>query len=502
MKKTRTPLQLALLPYLLGNDEPLVGDLVEEWPRRSTAWFWRQVVFAVLAKAGATVSAALREPQRLTGALGASAIFLILSFQVVVAGSLLDDLIRRIDRTQVTRIDHPEWLLFFVLLSLLISFATVVGTALPVSMALGQAERGMELNGKKLFERETFGGNGRTCLTCHSKLTGTLTVAHVQQIIDKADPDDRFLIHDALDDDGVGTTRVQTHATIRYTIPLPPWVSLADDPGATHVTVFRGIPSTRNTPALDPVLLHDRRAPTLQDQALGAIHDHYQNTLEPTTAQLDDSAEFQRTNAHFFSSDELKEFAAGGPPPELPLGTTPAEQRGRRFLVDAPFAPPSKDGICALCHGGPMLNMVNQAHSDFVGGSLPPGVRFFNTGVTIVNQPNNPIRTWIINDGINPVATIESPDIGLLLNPAPPTPPPSIVPRAFLANLFKIPRRSGASRTPRPIFTTTAPRRSATPSLIISGFSTLQMRRTRLVRGPWAGSSHSRTTMSTTSSRT
>lgn len=72
----------------------------------------------MLAKAGATASATLREPQRLTGALGGTAIFLILSFQVVVAGSLLDGLVRRIDGTQMTRIDHPEWLLFFVLSSL------------------------------------------------------------------------------------------------------------------------------------------------------------------------------------------------------------------------------------------------------------------------------------------------------------------------------------------------------------------------------------------------
>jgi hypothetical protein len=102
MKKTRTPLQLALLPCLLGNDEPLVGDLVEEWPRRSSAWFWRQVVFAMLAKAGATVSAALREPQRLTGALGASAIFLILSFQVVVAAA---SVLARIDPLLLARND-------------------------------------------------------------------------------------------------------------------------------------------------------------------------------------------------------------------------------------------------------------------------------------------------------------------------------------------------------------------------------------------------------------
>jgi cytochrome c peroxidase len=327
------------------------------------------------------------------------------------------------------------------------AFAIGGGSDLSLSNGLGQAELGMELNGKKLFERETFGGNGRTCSTCHSKLTGTLTLDDVQQIIERADPDDRFLIHDALDDDGVGTTRVQTHATIRYTIPLPPWISLADDPGATHVTVFRGIPSTRNTPALDPVLLHDGRAPTLQEQARGAIHDHYQNTVEPTAAQLDAIAEFQRTDAHFFSSNELRKFATTGSPPELPPGITPAEKRGRTFLVDAPFNPPSKKGICALCHSGPMLNMVNQAHSDFVGGRPPAGVRFFGTGVTIVNQPNNPIRMWVINDGINPVVTIHSPDVGLILDSTPPTPPPSVAPRAFFANQFKIPTLWGVRDT-------------------------------------------------------
>ena len=349
-----------------------------------------------------------------------------------------------------------------VALGVVIAFATVGGSDLFVSKGLGQAELGLELNGKKLFERETFGGNGRTCQTCHSKHTGTLGLADVQRIIDKADPDDRFLIHDALDDDGVGTTRVQTHATIALSIPLPPWVSLADEPGATHVTVFRGIPSTMNTPALDPILNHDGRPSSVQEQALGAIHDHYQNTVEPTAAELDAIAQFQRTNEHFFSSNELRRFAAGGPPPELPPGNTPAEKRGRTFLVDAPFEPPSKNGICALCHSGPMLNMVNQAHSDFGGGRPRPGVRFFGTGVTIVNAPNNPIRTWIINDRVNPVVTVESPISGsctpqLVLDPA--------IPRCRHHSPYRAPslrnssrsRRSGASRTPRPTSTTTAP---------------------------------------------
>lgn len=330
-----------------------------------------------------------------------------------------------------------------------IALAAVAGENLSLSKGLDQAELDQTVNGKTLFEKETFGGNGRTCQTCHGKRTGTLSLADVQRIVEKADPFDPFLIHDALDDDGVGTTRVRAHATIRTTIPLPPWVSMADDPGATHVTVFRGIPSTLNTPALDAVLLHDGRASTLQDQALGAVHDHYQNTVEPTPAEIDAIAAFQQTDAQFFSSPALRRFAAGGPPPELPQGVTPAEKRGRRFIVDAPFQPPSKDGICALCHGGPMLNMVSEEHSAFGGGSPPPGVRFFNTGVTIVNEPNNPMRTWVVNDGFNPPVTIHSPDLGLLLDPTPPAaqPPPFILPRAFFAAAFKIPTLWGVKDT-------------------------------------------------------
>jgi hypothetical protein len=122
MTPRRIPLRVALLPHLLGDDEPLVGDLVEEWPRRSNAWFWRQVLFAVIARTMTGASATLREPQRLAGGLAHIAIFVILSFQVAVAGSLLDDLIRRVDLAQVTRLNHPEWLIVVVLLSLPIAW--------------------------------------------------------------------------------------------------------------------------------------------------------------------------------------------------------------------------------------------------------------------------------------------------------------------------------------------------------------------------------------------
>ena len=54
-----------------------------------------------------------------------------------------------------------------------VAFAALAGENLSLSKGLDQAELDQRLNGKHLFEKETFGGNGRTCQTCHSKRTGT-----------------------------------------------------------------------------------------------------------------------------------------------------------------------------------------------------------------------------------------------------------------------------------------------------------------------------------------
>ena len=48
---------------------------------------------------------------------------------------------------------------------------------------------------------------------------------------------------------------------------------------------------------------------------------------------------------------------------------------------------------------------------------------------------------------MNPPQSISTPDLGLLLNPNFPLPPPEVVPRIFLANLFKIPTLWGIGRT-------------------------------------------------------
>ena len=295
----------------------------------------------------------------------------------------------------------------------------------------------------RLFRKETFGGNGRTCETCHRPGTGTLSPPDVEELFQQ-DPNNPLFLHDGLDDGVSGTARIRQHATIRIVRPLPPNVRIAEDPSATSVVVVRGIPSTLNTPALDPALMYDLRARTLADQALGAIHDHTQNTVEPTEAQLGLIADFQRSDKRFFSSDVLEDFARGGPAPVLPPGNSKSEQRGRLMFVEAEFTPGSTKGICALCHSGPMLNQTSRFN---VGA--PPGARIANIGVSERNLLNLPEYTFLIDDGFGHVQSVRMSDLGIpLTNPRPPgVPPPFVRHPAFFAGFFKIPSLWGVKKT-------------------------------------------------------
>lgn len=294
--------------------------------------------------------------------------------------------------------------------------------------------------GRRLFEDETFGGNGRTCLTCHSRDTGTVSPGDALTRL-AANPADPLFIADGSDDGaGHGNTRMLADATVLVRIPLPDNVSLANDPKARSVVVRRGIPSTLNTPALDPVLMLDGRQPDLPAQARGAVADHAQGTREPTPKELELIAAFQRTPA-FFSSPPLQAFALGGARPELPAGKTEAEQRGRRFFIDAPPVPPPagdfKTGLCAGCHSGPMLNETNE----FI--PAPPfrrGGRFQSVAVSEFNAAKNPVIDFLFRNPDGSVTAVASPDPG----------------RALITgnaqdfdshNAFKIPSLWGVART-------------------------------------------------------
>lgn len=299
-------------------------------------------------------------------------------------------------------------------------FCMFVGVVLLTTTAIrlsGQdTSVGNREDGKQLFERETFGGNGRTCLTCHSRETGTVSPEDAQmRFLD--DPDDPLFLHDGSDDGlGNGITRMLSDATILVEIPLPANVELGDNPDASSVTLARGIPTTLNTPALDPVLMLEGRQPNLQAQAAGAIADHAQATVVPTAKQLDRIAEFQETDA-FFSSRALRNFARGGPAPELPQGRTAAEKRGRRFFEDVPPNPADgfTSGLCSHCHSGPLMNQTNEFAPDFTGLPIPAGQRFSNVLVSELNFAGNPVRDFIFTNPDGTTTTISSPDPGRAL---------------------------------------------------------------------------------------
>ena len=298
---------------------------------------------------------------------------------------------------------------------------------------------GAREDGKTLFERETFGGNGRTCLTCHSRDTGTLSPMEALARFQK-NPKDPLFFHDGSDDgQGHGVNRMLQDATILITIPLPSNVTLKDDPNARTVTLRRGIPTTLNTPALDPVLMLDGRAPTLMAQADDAIRGHAQNTQTPSAKDLLRIAQFQVTD-DFFSSKTLRDAARGGLFPVLPEGTTDSEKRGRVFFEDRPFDPANpKPGLCASCHSGPLLNEMNHFN--------PPafrGERFQSVGVSEINAMGNPVRTFIF-DGTK---EITSPDPGrALITGRLDDVDPMVGPLFNSENAFKIPILRGVAKT-------------------------------------------------------
>jgi cytochrome c peroxidase len=266
-------------------------------------------------------------------------------------------------------------------------------------------------DGQQLFERETFGGNGRTCITCHSRETGTVSPQDAQLRFQQ-NPGDPLFVHDGSDDGlGNGVTRMLADATILVQVPLPPNVRLADDPGARTVTLRRGIPTTLNTPALDPILMLDGRQPTLEAQAHGAVFDHAQATITPDADDLKAIKDFELTDA-FFSAPALRNFAHGGAAPVLPQGITDSEKRGRRFFEDLPPGPVFKDGLCAACHSGPMLNQTNQFLP--IRG-VTPGSRFQTVGVSELNPAGNPIRQFIFTNPDGTETSVLSPDPGRAL---------------------------------------------------------------------------------------
>ena len=319
--------------------------------------------------------------------------------------------------------------------------ASIIAVAMLASISAHESGVVSHPDGKRLFERETFGGNGRTCSTCHTGATGTISPTEARERFN-ANTRDPLFLHDGSDDGrGNGAARMLNDATVLVEIPLPPNVTLADDAAARSVVVRRGIPSTVNTPALDRVLMMDGRQPDLASQAASAIAGHAQAKRTPTEAEIRGITEFEASEDAFFSSSALREFARGGPAPQLPQGRTDAEKRGRRFFDDVTDLADFKHGACAACHSGPMLNETNELL--FAVANVPVHTRFQSVRVSELNEARNPVHEYVFTNPDGTTARLVSPDPG----------------RALITgigkesgqfdnvNAFKIPTLWGVSRT-------------------------------------------------------
>jgi cytochrome c peroxidase len=307
-----------------------------------------------------------------------------------------------------------------------------------------------------LFTQQTFGGNGRTCVVCHSLETGTVSPEQAQQRALQNPLDPLFVFDGSDDGNGNGISRMTTNATILVTIPLLPNIRLMNNPAAMSVTMPRGIPTTLNTPSLDPVLMLDGRDPDISTQAFRAIQRHYQATITPSASDIAGITGFEQTEP-FFSSLALLSYARSGQrpnqAPQLPEGTTDSEKAGRTFFVDAPFDPNGngKPGACALCHSGPMLNQTNESFFAATNGMVPAGSRFQSVGVSEINKIGNPVFDFVITAADGTTTALCSPDPGraLITGNIPPIllPCGTVGPPSSDWNAFKIPTLWGVKNT-------------------------------------------------------
>ncbi|MFW6088242.1 MAG: cytochrome-c peroxidase [Gemmatimonadota bacterium] len=186
--------------------------------------------------------------------------------------------------------------------------------------------------GRRLFFEETFGGNGRTCGTCHPAPTLVLTPADIAEL----PPDDPFFAGE-MDFD----PEMARKGMIRY----PLGGSSLFEP---EVTVFRSIPTIRNVRHTGPFTT-DGRATNLPEQALEAVMLHLLDggvdepgERLPTSAELEAIAAFQ---------EAMSEPEDGG----LGLGRLSTEARDGRKLFFGKAA-------CTTCHLPPRFT-DNEFHN-------------------------------------------------------------------------------------------------------------------------------------------
>ncbi|WP_233576909.1 cytochrome-c peroxidase [Citreicoccus inhibens] len=243
------------------------------------------------------------------------------------------------------------------------------------ALALGGLAQAAPPNGKELFLKPFPGTNGRSCATCHVLEEETvLTPQHVEALWAQSPTDPLFNRLDA--DDPSAAILTYSHlkkGLVRVTLPVPANMDVIDaagnviTPANRKISVWRGVPSVRDTAILGPYQ-YDGREASLQSQAQSAILSHSEGSLV-SPEELDAIAIAERDD---FTSDRARFVSnlfdwgvplAFIPDPERFMWLTPQEQRGRDVYTTA----------CEGCHGGSTKNrIVNRAVHDAAFLALKP----------------------------------------------------------------------------------------------------------------------------------
>lgn len=208
------------------------------------------------------------------------------------------------------------------------------------SAKFGSSADQVEL-GRRLFFEETFGGNGRTCGTCHPMPTLVLTPADIAAL----PPDDPFFAG-VMDFD----PEMARQGLIRY--PLGGASLFEPD-----MVVFRSIPTIRNVRRTAP-FTSDGRASNLQEQALEATLLHLLDGAVdrpgerlPTAEEIDAIVAFE---------EAMQEPESG----RMGTGAMGAEALAGRALFFG-------DARCVSCHVPPEFT-DNRFHNIVASSDPPP----------------------------------------------------------------------------------------------------------------------------------
>ena len=231
--------------------------------------------------------------------------------------------------------------------------------------AIRKIKKDLVAEGERLFFEETFGGNGRTCGTCHPKPDFLLVPADIAVL-----PSDDLLFKGELD--------INETFLLRGLIQYPLGGASLLEP---ELRVLRSIPTIANLRSTAPFTA-DGRAARLEDQALEAVLLHALDGAVDVPGERLPSAEELQAIAAFQESIQVPQRDFG----RRPRGKVVA--RGQALF--------NTKAACGLCHFGQLLTdnsfhntgVVNDTAGDIDISDVP-----FDPGRCRVNPGANDCQT-------------------------------------------------------------------------------------------------------------